>query len=144
MNSIELIRSEEIAHALSHEYRQYLTGHLQREQPHLQHIDDDIEIGISFYREFTADKPHMHPIATEHSYILQGCLRLRLLDGSNMEYEFHKGDLFVLRPSVGYATKCAPDTKILFIKSPAGNDKTLIEPDRKTEEWLKSWDILKR
>ncbi len=29
---------------------EYLTGKLQREQKHLKHIDDDIEIGISYYQ----------------------------------------------------------------------------------------------
>ena len=138
--ALEWIRSEALDEALSREYRQYLTGHLQRPQPHLQHIDDDIEIGISHYRFFTADKPHVHPVATEHGYILQGCLRLRLLDGSGLEQEFHAGDFFVLKPGIGYATKSAPDTKILFIKAPGINDKTDVPVSDELARWLSSWD----
>lgn len=140
MNRLEHIRSNDLSSALEKEYRQYLTGHLTREQANLQHIDDDIEIGISYYRNFAADTPHMHPVATEHGYVLKGCLRMRLLDGSNEEYEFHEGDFFVLRPGIGYATKNAADTKILFIKSPGGNDKTDVFVDELTQNWLKSWD----
>ena len=138
--ALEWIRGEALENALAQEYRQYLTGHLQRPQPHLQHIEDDIEVGISHYRTFTADKPHVHPVATEHGYILQGCLRLRLLDGSEQEQEFHAGDFFVLQPGIGYATKSAPGTKILFIKAPGINDKTDVPVTEELTRWLSSWD----
>ena len=137
---LESISAQEIEHALCQEYRQYLTGHLTREQKHLHHVDDDIEIGISHYREFTADTPHKHPVATEHGYVLQGRLRIRLLDGSGQEMEFGAGDFFVLRPGVGYATKNAPDTRIFFIKSPGINDKTVVPVDDDTQHWLSAWD----
>ena len=103
-------------------------------------VDDDIEIGISHYRVFTADKPHMHPVATEHSYVLQGSMKMRVLDGSGEELRFDAGDFFVLRPGVGYATKNAADTKILFIKAPGINDKTEVEIDEETARWLSSWE----
>lgn len=137
---LEIIRKAELDHALSLSYRQYLTGHLQRPQPHLSHIDDDIEIGISYYREFTADTPHIHPIATEHGYVLQGSIKILMPDGEPQEYQFDTGDFFVLRPGVGYATKNAPDTKILFIKSPGVNDKTELPVTESLSQWLSSWD----
>lgn len=137
---MEIIRKEELEKAFSHEYRQYLTGHLERPQRFLQHIDDDIEIGISYYDRFTADVPHMHPIATEHSYIMQGKMRIKLLDGSNAEFELKEGDFFVLRPGIPYATKNAAETKVFFIKSPGLNDKTIVKIDEKTEKWLSAWE----
>ena len=140
MNELECIRKAELDAALSQEYRQYLTGRLAREQKFLKHIDDDIEIGVSYYEDFAADAPHVHPVATEHGYILQGSLRVRLLDGSNQEFQFNEGDFFVLRPGVGYATKNAANTKILFIKSPGGNDKALLRADAETRAWLERWD----
>lgn len=140
MSKVEYIRQTELTAALLQEYRQYLTGHLSCEQPLLKHLDDDIEIGISHYREFSSDKPHMHPVATEHGYILQGSIRMRLLDGSKEEYEFNEGDFFLLRPGVGYATKNKKDTRILFIKAPGGNDKTEIPIDKETQQWLMHWD----
>lgn len=141
MGRLCIIRRGALDSALNHEYRQYLTGHLERPQEYLQHIDDDIEIGISHYKVFTADKPHIHPNCTEHSLVLQGNIRVRLLDGSQEEYEFQEGDFFLLRPGIPYATKNAPDTRILFIKSPGINDKVLVEIDDETEEWLSAWDV---
>ena len=140
MEALEFISREMLEQALRAEYRQYLTGHLQREQPHLKHIDDDLEIGISHYQHFTADKPHVHPVATEHGYVLQGALRVLLLDGSDREYTFTAGDFFVLRPGIGYATKNAADTRILFIKSPGINDKTEVPVTDRVRSWLSSWD----
>ncbi|MBQ8688174.1 MAG: cupin domain-containing protein [Ruminococcus sp.] len=137
---MEIIRKCALDYALEQEYRQYLTGHLSRPQPFLQHVEDDIEIGISHYREFTADTPHMHPAATEHAYILQGSVKVKLLDGSAAEYEFHEGDFFVLQPGIACAAKNKADTKVLFIKSPGVNDKTVVEVDEETEKWLRTWE----
>lgn len=137
---MEILRSEQIEEAIKKQYRQYLTGHMEYPQKYLRNIEDDIEIGISQYDEFTADKPHMHPVATEHGYVLEGALKVKLLDGSGAEYEFKKGDFFLLRPDIPYATKNAPGSRILFIKSPGGNDKRLVEVTPETEQWLSSWD----
>lgn len=140
MESLEIIRGANLNQALEKEYRQYLTGHLQRPQEHLKHIDDNIEIGISHYREFAADTPHMHPVATEHSYVLQGSIKVLVLEEDPREYQFDAGDFFVLKPGIGYATKNAPGTKILFIKAPGINDKTIIPVTDALARWLSSWD----
>ena len=137
---MKIIRKEELDKALNREFRQYLTGHLSRPQPFLQHIEDDIEVGISYYKEFTADTPHVHPIATEHVYVLEGSIKVKLLDGSNREEVINNGDFFVFSPGVPHATKNTANTKVLFIKSPGGNDKTLVEIDESTKKWLKTWD----
>ena len=139
---VSAVYGKDIESALTKEYRQYQAGRLMMEQKHLSHIEDDIEVGISHYEGFTADKPHMHPVATEHGYVLEGALRLRLLDGTKEEYEFRKGDFFVLQKGVPYATKNAAGTRILFIKSPGGNDKTVVEVDSETTLWLSDWDAL--
>ncbi len=125
--------------ALNKTYRQYLAGRLEAPQPYLPCIDDDIEVGISYYRKFTADKPHMHPVAMEHGYILSGKLRLMLLDGTHETFEFGKGDFFVIPTGTAYAVKNAPRTKVLFIKSPGGNDKQLVEVTPEVQEWLSKW-----
>lgn len=138
---MEFFRREQLESALSKEYRQYLTGHLGRPQPFLQHIEDDTEIGMSYYTEFTADKPHVHPICTEHTYILEGALRMRLLDGNGQEFEFRKGDFFVLPPGTPYVTKNAAGTRVLFVKTPGTNDKALVEPDSETLRWMSAWDV---
>ncbi len=137
---IEHIHSETLEAALARKYRQYLTGHLGDPQPDLAHIDDDIEIGISDYREFTADKPHKHPVCTEHGFVLEGAVKVLVLDGSRIEYCYCKGDFFVVRPNTPCATKNAAGTRVLFIKSPGMNDKQLVEVDEETKAWLSRWE----
>lgn len=137
---MEYLKRAALDAALSKNYRQYLTGHLSRPQPDLKNIEDDIEIGLSSYAVFTADTPHKHPVATEHAYVLCGSVRCRLLDGSGSEMQFDEGDFFMLRPGEAAATKNAPGTKVLFIKSPGLNDKTPVEVDEDTRRWLLSWD----
>ena len=140
-NTIAFLDSKSIESALAKEYRQYLTGRLTREQVHLPCITDDIEIGISHYKTFTADKPHAHPVATEHGYVLQGAVRFKQLSGEMNEYEFRTGDFFVVQKGTPYATKNMAGTKVLFIKSPGINDKTLVDIDYETKVWLSSWDV---
>lgn len=135
---MESIRKSEIEKAFEKSYRIYLTGHLQKPQPMLEHIDDDIEVGLSEYEHFTADTPHVHPVCTEHGMVLKGTLRMKLLE-TGEEMEYHEGDFFVLRPGNPYAAKNAPGTRILFIKYPAVNDKTPVEVDDETRKWLEQW-----
>ena len=123
---MEILKGKSIEDALSKEYRQYLAGRLKKEQPFLKHIDDDIEIGISNYVTFTADKPHMHTQCTEHNYVLRGKMKVKLLDGSCEEYEFSE--------------KNEAGTRVLFIKSPGINDKTEVAVDVETQRWLLSWE----
>lgn len=138
---VAFLRGEEIEEALQQEYRQYLAGQLTKEQKHLPFISDDIEVGMSHYEVFTADKPHVHPVATEHGYVLQGALRAKRLDGDGEEYEFRAGDFFVIQKGIPYATKNAAGTRILFIKSPGINDKTTVDVDSETATWLSAWDV---
>ena len=67
-------------------------------------------------------------------------MRIRLCDGSDTELEFKAGDFFVLRPGTPYASKNAAGTKILFVKTPGINDKTVIQVDEKTKKWLSAWE----
>lgn len=141
MSEFSIIRKGELDSALKKKYRLYLAGRLTLPQDELECIDDDIEIGISEYKEFTADAPHLHPIATEHGYVLRGCIRVMLLNGSRDEFEFGEGDFFVLKPGCAYATKNRENTRVLFIKSPGGNDKVTLAADEETQRWLSSWDV---
>ena len=136
---MEFIRQNNIELALEKSYRNYLTGHLSRPQP-LNYIDNDIEIGISHYKDFTADTPHVHPVATEHGYVLQGKVKIRcFVNGEIEEEEFSEGDFFLIRPGTCHASKNAPNTRVLFIKSPSVNDKTVIDVDDETKKWLSTW-----
>lgn len=135
-----ILSAEQINFALDHNYRQYLTGRLERPQKDLNCLEDDIEIGLSRYDFFTADKPHLHTQATEHIYVLEGQVRIRLMNDDGQEYTLKSGDFFLLRPGVAYASKNAAGTKVLFIKAPGGNDKKLVEPTPEIMAWLEIWD----
>ena len=130
-----VLRAGQVEAALDKNYRQYLTGRLERPQKELDCLEDDIEVGMSRYDCFTADVPHRHPMATEHVYVLEGEVRVRLLE-SGQEYRLERGDFFLLRPGVAYASKNAAGTRVLFIKAPGGNDKQPVEPDRAPAAWL--------
>ena len=138
---MEIIKGTDIENALSVEYRQYLSGHLSKPQALLNYIDADIEIGMSKYDDFTADVPHVHPVCTEYGYVLEGQLKVRILDGSGKEYVLSSGDFFVVRPGIPHASKNAPNTKVFFVKSPGVNDKTVCSVDAETEKWLSKWEI---
>lgn len=136
---MEYILNDDLINSLTKTYRVYLCGALSSPQPALPCIHDDkIEIGISHYREFTSDIPHFHENSTEYNFILQGTSKVFLLDEVK-EYIFQSGSIFVLPPKNKYAFKHSIDTKILFIKSPGGNDKKPFAVDAQLESWLKSW-----
>ena len=139
------IFGRDIKDALSKTYRVYLCGNLSKPQVELPCIsDDNLEIGMSYYKEFTSDNPHFHTRATEYNFILEGESRVFLPDEINgeQEYHFEKGGMFVLSPNTRYAFKHKAGTKILFIKCPGGNDKMLFKPDEKLKAWLSSWEVM--
>lgn len=139
---LEIIKGKEIEESFKKEYRHYLTGYLTRPQDSLQHFENDIEIGMSDYKEFTADVPHVHPVATEQCYILKGRLKMRCFpeNGEMEEYEFEEGDFFIIRPGLKHASKNMSGTRVLFIKNPGINDKTAFEVDEDTKQWLSHWE----
>jgi len=138
MDNVNIIKKNKLFNALKKKYRLYLTGKLQKPQKELNCIEDNIEIGLSYYKKFTADTPHMHPVATEHAIVLKGQVKLLIVD-TKQEYLLKKGDFFMLKPNVKYASKNKKGTKVFFIKSPGGNDKTVIDIDNFTKNWLNSW-----
>lgn len=136
---LEFIKSQNIDAALANNYRQYFTGRFSAPDQFFTLIDANTEVGMSLYRDFTADKPHVHPVCTEFNYVLEGSVRM-LLPEAGVEYEFERGDFYVLRPNTAYATKNFPGTRVLFIKSPGRNDKKLISVDSRIADWLSCWD----
>lgn len=132
------IDGNEIKNALETTYRVYLCGDLKKPQE-LQWIHDDKnEIGISKYTCFTADQPHYHTWATEYNFIVSGATKIFLID-DKQEYLFKEGSIFVIPPMTKYASKHLDKTKILFFKSPGGNDKKIVDIDDFLKKWLSSW-----
>ena len=136
MAGIQKISQQEIAESLRESNRQYLLGNLKSPQL-LKHIhDDQVEVGISHYKEFTSDKPHMHSDVTEYQMVLQGTTYIKDLV-TNEVTQLKEGDFYVVRNNTPYAQKSTENTKIIFFKHPAINDKILVEVDETTREWLK-------
>ena len=134
------LSGKEISQALQKAYRVYLCGDLSNPQEELSWIyDNQLEIGISYYKGFTADKPHFHEIATEYNYILKGSSKFYVVN-EEKEYVFQHGSLFVVPPNTMYASKHLADTQVLFVKSPGGNDKRLIDIHPELKIWLHSWE----
>lgn len=132
---IEKINSFDIESALKDTTRQYLIGKLSRPQE-LKYIEDEnLEIGITVYENFQAELPHTHSHAFEYQYVLSGyTVYLDIETGE--EYSFRTGDFYRISPGFKYAQKSKPNTKILFIKTPPGNDKQNLNSSADVVLWL--------
>ncbi|SHG91339.1 cupin domain-containing protein [Ornithinibacillus halophilus] len=135
MSGIKKITSKEISESLEGTNRQYLVGNLKKPQL-LKHIfDENIEVGISHYKTFTADEPHFHSTVTEYQYVINGSSKIKNLL-TNEIIDLEAGDFYIVNTKTPYAQKSMPDTKILFFKHPGINDKVPIEVDQHTINWL--------
>lgn len=118
--------------------RQYITGKLSLPQV-LNYIEDEnVEIGISRYKEYKIEKPHYHTEVSEYHIILEGETKYVNIT-ENEEYIFEKGDFYIIRPNTVYIQKSIPGTQIMFIKVPGKNDKISCEITEKMELWFKEW-----
>lgn len=118
------IESEKIEKALLKTNRQYFVGSLKLPQI-IKHIDEeDLEIGITNYKEETAEDPHWHPTQKEYQYMLSG--ETTYIDAITMEAVTYKeGDFYAIYPEICYKQHSLPGTRILFIKTPSINDKVV-------------------
>lgn len=135
---MKIIHGEEIRAALKNHYRVYLCGkHLIPESFEILETDG-LEIGITHYDKYTLEKPHYHKWNKEYNIILSGKVKVLLID-ENKEYEFCKDDIFAIEANMNYIAKAQEGTKVLFVKSPGGNDKCVIEMNENLEIWGKTW-----
>jgi hypothetical protein len=136
MAKILKISAGEINDALLDTTRQYLVGDLKKPE-RLHHIPSSLlEIGITRYGEQGGTEPtHTHKQAFEFQYMTSGLTAyLNTLTGE--EHIFRKGDFYVIEPGVVYAQKSGPNTEILFIKVPPGNDKVPVDLTPEVEAWF--------
>lgn len=135
---MDIIKNIDIENALNNSKRVYLCGNLQAPNG-LQHVPTPAyEIGISDYKTYTCDAPHIHTFNTEFNYVLEGEIKVLLIE-KNQEFHFKKGDLFVIHPDEPYIGKSLAGTKTLFSKVPGGNDKQLVPLTASLIEWGKDW-----
>lgn len=136
MANILKISAGEIDDALNETTRQYLVGDLQKPE-RLRHIPSSlIEIGITRYgEEGGTESTHTHKQAFEFQYMTSG-LTAYLDTRTGEEHIFRKGDFYVIEPGVVYAQKSGPNTEILFIKVPPGNDKVPMDITPEVKTWF--------
>jgi 8-oxo-dGTP diphosphatase len=122
--------------ALRGRTRQYLAGALQQPQP-LAHVHDtDIEVGISDYVASGFEPAHRHARAKEYQYVLRGMTEYRDVDTGEV-HRFRAGDFYVIYPGTAYVQRIKRDTRILFIKYPAGNDKQVVPMTEAVDAWAR-------
>jgi len=132
---IEFIRSSQIDESLKVINRQYLLGNLKRPQKLDYIFDSNVEIGITKYSKNESEKGHYHTKATEYHLVISGFTKYLDLE-TFQEYEFRKGDFYVIRPDTKYGQKSKKGTEILFIKVPSGDDKTGVLESERILNWL--------
>lgn len=135
MQGIEVIKAEEINEALKQHYRQYLVGKLTSEQ-NIENIEDkNVEVGLSYYKEFSSDMPHIHSKVTEYQFVIEGETHIWNVISEEV-IELKKGDFYCVKPNTPYAQKSKGNTKIIFFKYPGENDKKIIEVNGLVSKWL--------
>jgi len=128
-----------ISDAFKDTTRQYLAGNLKLPQE-LEHIDDrNIEIGITDYKAYAKEAPHWHKVAYEYQYMISG--KTKYLDvETGEETHYEAGDFYRIDPETKYAQKSLQGTRILFVKTPPGNDKVSLEASEEVQKWLDRWE----
>ena len=135
---MKIVQGEEVRAALKKYYRTYLCGkHLIPESFDAVETDG-MEIGITHYVKYTLEKPHYHKWNNEYNIILSGKVKVLLID-ENKEFEFHEDDMYVIESNMKYITKAQKGTRVIFVKSPGGNDKCVTEMTEDLKEWGKKW-----
>jgi 8-oxo-dGTP diphosphatase len=122
--------------SLGGQTRQYLAGALKQPQP-LAHVDDaDLEVGISDYIQSGFEPAHRHARAKEYQYVLRGMTEYQDLETGDV-HRFRAGDFYVIYPGTAYVQRIKRDTRILFIKYPAGNDKQIVPMTEAVDAWAR-------
>ena len=135
---IKIIKNHIIKQATLGVGHQYLVGNLKRKQT-LQHIpDQNVNIGIGFHRKYEWEKPHYHTSCAEYQIVLKGQAKYVDLN-RNKEHLVKKGDFFVIEKDTPYILKAKRGCKVLFMKSPAEDDKVEIPLTDTMKCWTKSW-----
>lgn len=126
MSGFHVLPGAGIEAALTVNPRQYLVGDLARPQELANPTVGATEIGIVDYAEVSLEPPHFHPENGEFIYVLAGRILMWDLE-ADVVHTLNAGDFLAMAPGHPHAQKSAAGTRLLFVKSPGGNDKTLLE-----------------
>ncbi len=136
---MKTITGKDIRDALAKQKRVYLCGKLSKPEAINHILTEGLEIGVSHYETFTAEKAHVHLWNYEYNFIRRGSVKVYVFD-EQKEYEFHQDDMYVIEPGMSYITKALPDTEVLFVKAPGGNDKQLLSLTDAIRHWGENWN----
>lgn len=136
MGNIIRINNTDILSALKDTTRQYFVGNLSKPQQVSFIKDERLEVGISSYPNFQSEPTHVHSVATEYQYMINGWTEYMDVETGEI-YEFKTGDFYAIDPGTAYAQKVKAGTNILFIKVPSTNDKQLVQISDDQLKWLK-------
>lgn len=136
---MRIVDGNKVRDALSKQIRVYLCGNLSGPELFEFAKTDGLEIGLSHYEAFTAEKAHLHKWNHEYNYVKAGSVKVYNID-EGIEYEFQKDDMYVVEPNMRYVTKAQPGTEVLFVKSPGGNDKVLLPITDDIVAWSEDWE----
>ena len=136
---MKTIKGSDVSTCLESCKRVYLCGKLSGKNG-IEHIENSgYEIGISSYDKFTCESAHKHTYNEEYNYVLSGSIKVFIFD-ENKEYTFTTGDMYLIEPNMPYITKAEAGTRVLFTKTPGGNDKVLCpELEKAITTWTLSW-----
>ena len=136
---MDCIRNEEISRGLKDAGRVYLCGNLAKPNGVRHYQTSGYEIGISDYPDYTFEKAHIHTFNTEYNYVLEGSIKVFLLNVKK-EYLLNKGDLFIIHENEPYVAKVQAGTRTIFSKVPGGDDKELVETEDALVRWGQSFE----
>ena len=124
--------------ALGKAGRAYLVGHLARPQEGLKHVgslESEIEVGTTRYDVPTADTPHLHEWNTDITVVLHGEYAVRDLRTGECKV-LGPGGACIIEPGTPHTCVAAANTQVLFVKTPGGNDKRIVDLDEEARRWV--------
>ncbi|MDO4501942.1 MAG: cupin domain-containing protein [Coriobacteriia bacterium] len=137
--TIRTVTKEQFDQACATHQHTYFFGNLAKPQEQFACHPGPFELGMGSYPQFTFEAPHVHAANQEFNYVLEGAVKVVNLE-TGQEHMFKPGDLFSYDPGVRHLSKNLPGTRVLFFKSPGGNDKELLPLSPAIEAWGSSWD----
>jgi|GEM_PF-1600696 len=135
---VHFIDGSDVDAALDDAGRTYLVGHLGHPQPQLGHVGSlptPIEVGMTRYNRTTADVPHLHEWNTDIVVVITGTYAVRILSTGETKV-LSPGGTCVIEPGIAHVCVAEGGTQVLFIKTPGGNDKKVVDPDGAIREWV--------
>lgn len=138
---MKVVNGNKVRESLQDRIRVYLCGNLLSPEPFEFVKTEGLEIGISHYTNFTAEKAHLHKWNREYNYVKCGYVKVYIFT-EGKEYTFGQDDMYVIEPGMKYITKAHPGTEVIFVKDPGGNDKELLPVTEAINKWCDNWEAI--